>query len=82
MAAIPIKTQNGPPCCGTDRRDRTTGLEHVCRMVGLTLYRCSDKMRCPGRAQAAGAEVADPPGRDFVNALGHCLSHRSLIRSL
>ena len=64
-----MKTQDGPLCCGHGWEIRTADLDYVCRIVGLTRYRCSDGTRCPGRAQTAIAEAANPSGRDFVNAL-------------
>ena len=50
-------------------RDRSVDLEHVQHIVGFILHGCSDGERCPDRGQATVAEVADPPQRDFVNAL-------------
>ena len=63
------KTQDGPLCCADGLPIRSAGLDYVYRIMGLTRYRCSDEMRCPDRAQVTVAEVPNPPGRDFVNAL-------------
>ena len=67
--SINMKTQDGPLCVADGPGARTTALDHMWFIVKLWLHGCSDNTVRQGPAQTIATKAANPPGRDFVNAL-------------